>query len=133
MLLDCFLVTVARLDSLDYPMIKDLLVICKDTSVPAKLTPIYKALEKNALFALEWSDFSSLVGRYCLGRREDFYNDWRKVTPALSWGTMHGDAESLKESYSLFLVYPNAEAGLAGVNHYQTPNLRLLNLPKWSL
>ncbi len=46
---------------------------------------------------------------------------------------MNGDAESLKESYPLFLVYHDAEAGLVGVNHRQTPNLRLLNLPKRSL
>ncbi|RLC68097.1 MAG: hypothetical protein DRH97_03980 [Chloroflexi bacterium] len=114
-------------------MVKDLPVICKDTSGPAQLTPIYNALEKNALCALEWSDFSSLVGRYCLGRGEDFYDDWRKVTPALRWGTMNGDAESLKEAYPLVLVYTDAEAGLAEVNDPQTPPLRRQNIRKRSL
>ncbi len=102
-------------------MVKDLPVICKATSGLAQLTPIYNALEKNALCALEWSDFSSLVGRYCLGRGEDFYDDWRKVTPALRWGTMNSDVESLKESYPILLVYPDAEAALSAVNHPQTP------------
>lgn len=51
----------------------------------------------------------------------------------MRWGTMHSDAESLKESYLLSLAYLDAEAGLAGVNHRRTPNLGRLNLPKRSL
>lgn len=51
----------------------------------------------------------------------------------MRWGTMHSDAESLKELYLLSLAYLDAEAGLAGVNHRRTPNLRRLNLPKRSL
>ena len=51
----------------------------------------------------------------------------------MKWGTMHSDAESLKESCPLYLAYHDAEAGLDGVNHRRTPNLKLLNLPKWSL
>ena len=71
---------------------------------------------------MDWSKVSSLVGRYYLGRREDFYNEWKKVKPVLRWGTMHSDAESLKESYPLYLAYQDAEAGLDGVNHRRTPN-----------
>lgn len=82
---------------------------------------------------MDWSNVSSLVGRYYLGRREDFFNEWKKVKPVLRWGTMHSDAESLKESCPLYLAYHDAEAGLDGVNHRRTPNLKLLNLPKWSL
>lgn len=51
----------------------------------------------------------------------------------MRWGTMHSDAESLKEPYLLSLAYLDAEAGLAGVNHRRTPNLGRLNLPKRSL
>ncbi len=45
---------------------------------------------------------------------------------------MNGDAESLKESYPLFLV-SDAEAGQNGVNYAQTPHLRLQNIRKLSL
>lgn len=98
-----------------------------------KFSSIFKTLEKNELCALVWSNFSSIFSVCYLGRREDFFNDWRKVKSALRWGTMHSDAESLKEPYLLSLAYLDAEAGLAGVNHRRTPNLGRLNLPKRSL
>ena len=80
--------------------------------------------------ALDWSNFSFLVGGYYLGRIEDLYNDWRKGTPVLRWETIHSDAESMYEFYPLFLVYYDTGAGLDTVNHRRTPDLRLLGLPK---